>query len=166
MRHYLVNKCLSKRLGVFLLSLFFIGTVMAQQQDSIQHLEGKLQRTDLESFKWFKDNYNQYKPAMSVVEELIKFEKCSLLVVLGTWCSDSHELVPQLFKVADLVGWEKIELIGVDRKKQCSSIDIKPLNIEYVPVIMVFKDKKLMGKIVETTEKTIEEDLLKILSKS
>ena len=138
---------------------------MAQQPDSTQHLEGKLQRTDLESFKWFKDNYNQYKPAMSVVEELIKFEKCSLLVVLGTWCSDSHELVPQLFKVADLVGWEKIELIGVDRKKQCSSIDIKPLNIEYVPVIMVFKDKKLMGKIVETTTVTIEDDLLKILSK-
>jgi hypothetical protein len=138
---------------------------MAQQPDSTQHLEGKLQRTDLESFKWFKDNYNQYKPAMSVVEELIKFEKCSLLVVLGTWCSDSHELVPQLFKVADLVGWEKIELIGVDRKKQCSSIDIKPLNIEYVPVIMVFKDKKLMGKIVETTAVTIEDDLLKILSK-
>lgn len=165
MRHSLVNKCLSKRLGIFLLSLFFIGTVMAQQQDSIQHLEGKLQRTDLESFKWFKDNYNQYKPAMIVVEELIKFEKCSLLVVLGTWCSDSHELVPQLFKVADLVGWEKIELIGVDRKKQCSSIDIEPLNIEYVPVIMVFKDKKLMGKIVETTEGNLEEDLLKILSK-
>jgi hypothetical protein len=138
---------------------------MAQQPDSTQHLEGKLQRTDLESFKWFKDNYNQYKPAMSVVEELIKFEKCSLLVVLGTWCSDSHELVPQLFKVADLVGWEKIELIGVDRKKQCSSIDIKPLNIDYVPVILVFKDKKLMGKIVETTAVTIEDDLLKILSK-
>lgn len=138
---------------------------MAQQPDSTQYLEGKLQRIDLESFKWFKDNYNQYKPAMSVVEELIKFEKCSLLVVLGTWCSDSHELVPQLFKVADLVGWEKIELIGVDRKKQCSSIDIKPLNIEYVPVILVFKDKKIMGKIVETTAVTIEDDLLKILSK-
>jgi hypothetical protein len=136
---------------------------MAQQPDSNQYLEGKLQRTDLESFKWFKDNYNQYKPSMSVVEELVKFEKCSLLVVLGTWCSDSHELVPQLFKVADLVGWEKIELIGVDRKKQCSSVDIKPLNIEYVPLIMVFKDKKLIGKIIETTEQTIEEDLLKIL---
>jgi ribosomal protein L30/L7E len=136
---------------------------MAQQTDSTQYLEGKLQRTDLESFKWFKDNYNQYKPSLSVVEELVKFEKCSLLVVLGTWCSDSHELIPQLFKVADLVGWEKIELIGVDRKKHCSSIDIKSLNIEYVPFILVFKDKKLMGKIIETAEKTIEEDLLKIL---
>jgi hypothetical protein len=67
--------------------------------------------------------------------------------------------------VADIAGWEKIELIGVDRKKQCGTVDIKPLNIEYVPVIMVFNNKKLVGKIVETTEKSIEEDLLKLLSK-
>ncbi len=165
MRHYLVSKYFSKRLSTYILSLFFIGTIMAQQPDSSQYLEGKLQRTDLESFKWFKDNYNQYKPSMSVVEELVKFEKCSLLVVLGTWCSDSHELIPQLFKVADFAGWEKIEIIGVNRKKQCSSIDIKPLNIEYVPFILVFKDEKLMGKIIETTEISIEEDLLKILAK-
>ena len=165
MRHYLVSKYFSKRLSTYILSLLFIGTIMAQQPDSSQYLEGKLQRTDLESFKWFKDNYNQYKPSMSVVEELVKFEKCSLLVVLGTWCSDSHELIPQLFKVADFAGWEKIEIIGVNRKKQCSSIDIKPLNIEYVPFILVFKDEKLMGKIIETTEISIEEDLLKILAK-
>lgn len=165
MRHYLVSKYFSKRLSTYILSLLFIGTIMAQQPDSSQYLEGKLQRTDLESFKWFKDNYNQYKPSMSVVEELVKFEKCSLLVVLGTWCSDSHELIPQLFKVADFAGWEKIEIIGVNRKKQCSSFDIKPLNIEYVPFILVFKDEKLMGKIIETTEISIEEDLLKILAK-
>ncbi len=150
---------------MLVLSLFFMGNVMAQQKDSTQVLEGKLQRTDLEGFKWFKEEYNQYKPAMSIVEELVKYDKCSLLVVLGTWCSDSHELVPQLFKVADLAGWEKIELIGVDRKKQCGTVDIKALSIEYVPVIMVFNNKKLVGKIVETTEKSIEEDLLKLLSK-
>jgi len=165
MRHYLANKTTLKRLSIFVLSLFFISTVMAQQPNTTQYLEGKLQRADLESYKWFKDNYNQYKPSMSVVEELVKFDKCSLLVVLGTWCSDSHELIPQLFKVADLVGWEKIELIGVDRKKQCSSVDVKPLSIEYVPFIMVFKDKKLIGKIIETTEISIEEDLFKLLIK-
>lgn len=150
---------------MLVLSLFFMGNVMAQQKDSTYVLEGKLNRSELEGFNWFKEEYNQYKPSMSIVQELVKFDKCSILVVLGTWCSDSHELVPQLFKVADLAGWEKIELIGVDRKKQCSTVDIKPLNFEYVPVIMVFNNKKLTGKIVETTEKSIEEDLLKLLSK-
>lgn len=139
---------------------------MSQTKDSTSILEGKLTREQLEQFTWFKNQYNNYKPYPSVLEKLAAHPKCSILVVLGTWCSDSHELVPQLFKVADLAGWENIELIGVDRKKQCSTINIKPLGIEYVPVIFVYEGKKLVGKIVETTNKTMEEDLLQLFISS
>lgn len=136
---------------------------MAQHKDSTDIIEGKLTVSQLETFGWFKKNYAEYKPAMSVVDELAEFKKCSVLVILGTWCSDSHELVPQLMKVMDLAGWKQPELIGVDRKKKCSKIDIKPLNIEYVPVIIVFEKEKEKGRIIETTKKSIEEDLLEIL---
>jgi hypothetical protein len=155
---------MNKFLIIFLLT--FPVFVMAQQKDSVQIIEGKLTISQLEEFKWFKNNYASYKPAMSVVDELATFKKCSLLVILGTWCSDSHELVPQLYKVIDLAGWPQPELIGVDRKKQCSTIDIKPLHIEYVPVIVVFEKGKELGRIVETTKNSIEEDLLEILQKS
>ena len=100
-----------------------------------------------------------------MVDEIAEYNKCSLLVVLGTWCSDSHELVPQLFKVIDLAGWQEVELIGVDRKKQCASVDIRPLGIEYVPVIIVFEKGKELGRIVETVNRNVEEDLLEILRK-
>jgi hypothetical protein len=152
-----------KRLSSLLLGLFLATSVMSQNSDTTI-LEGKLTREQLETFTWFKNQYNTYKPYPSVVDQLAAHPKCSILVVLGTWCSDSHELVPQLFKIADLAGWEKIELIGVDRKKQCSSMDIKPLNIEYVPVIFVYDGKRLVGKIVETTQKTLEEDLLQMFT--
>lgn len=137
--------------------------VMAQQNDSTRVLEGKIERSELETYSWFAKNYNSYKPAMSVIEKLAMHNKCSVLIVLGTWCSDSRELVPELFKVLDLLGWEQVELIGVDKYKKCSSVNITPLNIEYVPVIMLFKDKKLKGKIVETVKKSVEEDLLELL---
>lgn len=159
---YLQNNFL-KRLSSLLLGLFLATSVMSQNSDTTI-LEGKLTREQLETFTWFKNQYNTYKPYPSVVDQLAAHTKCSILVVLGTWCSDSHELVPQLFKIADLAGWEKIELIGVDRKKQCSSMDIKPLNIEYVPVIFVYDGKRLVGKIVETTQKTLEEDLLQMFT--
>ncbi len=149
-----------------LLGLFLSLNCMAQQNDSTQILEGKLTRNQLEQFTWFKNQYNTYKPFPAVLQELVTYPKCSIMIVLGTWCSDSHELVPQLFKVADMAGWENIEVIGVDRKKQCSTVDISSLGIEYVPVIMVFNNKKLVGRIVETTEKTMEEDLLNLLQKS
>lgn len=148
------------------LGLFLSLSSMAQQNDSTQVLEGKLTRTQLEQFAWFKNQYNTYKPFPAVLQQLTNYPKCSIMVVLGTWCSDSHELVPQLFKVADMAGWENIELIGVDRKKQCSTVDIKALAIEYVPVILVFNNKKLVGKIVETIQKTMEEDLLELLLNS
>lgn len=159
------NLTVLRRPALVLAGLLFSTLIMAQQTDSTI-LEGKLTRAQIESYSWFKQQYNAYKPSLSVVEQLVNYPKCSLLVVLGTWCSDSHELVPQLFKVADLAGWDKIEIIGVDKKKQCSSVDITPLKIEYVPVIMLFKDKKLVGRIVETTEKSIEEDLLKLLQET
>ncbi len=155
---------MGKVTGVFIVfGLLFSLQGMAQQKDSTQVLEGKIKRSELEAFGWFAKNYNAYKPAMSVIESLSEHKKCSVLVVLGTWCSDSRELVPELFKVLDLLGWDQVELIGVDRSKKCSSVDITPLNIEYVPVIMLFKDKKLKGKIVETTKKSVEEDLLELL---
>lgn len=138
---------------------------MAQHADSTIVLEGKITRAQLEELSWFKQNYNSYKPSMSVIHELAAFNKCSLLVVLGTWCTDSHELIPQLFKIVDLMGWEDFEIIAVDKKKQCSTFDITPLAIEYVPVIFVFQNKKTKGKIVETTMKSIEEDLRDLLNK-
>ncbi len=135
--------------------------VMSQTNDTI--LEGKINRTQLEDYTWYRNGYYAYKPYPSVLEKLLNYPKCSLLVILGTWCSDSHELVPQLMKVADHVGWEKIECIGVNTKKECSTIDLSPFGIEYVPVVMVYYNNKAIGKIVETTQKTIEEDLLEIL---
>lgn len=153
--------------SIFLILFITISTLsMAQHKDSTTIIDGKLTITELEQFVWFKKNYADYKPAMSIVDEIASFKKCSILVILGTWCSDSHELVPQLIKVLDLAGWKQPELIGVDRKKQSSKVDIKPLNIEYVPVIIVFDKGKEIGRIVETTKKSIEEDLLEILQKS
>jgi len=154
-----------KRLSLFIGLSLFTNVIQAQHMDSTTVLEGKLTRENLESFEWFKHTYQIYKPYPDVLNQLSEFKNCSLLVVLGTWCSDSRELIPQLYRVADMVGWEKIELIGVDRKKQCSSIDIRPLHIEYVPVIMIFDGKQLVGRIVETTIKSIEEDLLELLTK-
>ena len=151
---------------LFLLLITLSTIVMAQHKDSTTIIDGKLSISQLEEFGWFKKNYSEYKPAMSIVDEIAPFKKCSMLVILGTWCSDSHELVPQLIKVLDLAGWKQPELIGVDRKKQSSRVDIKPLNIEYVPVIIVFEKGKELGRIVETTKKSIEEDLLEILQKS
>ena len=128
---------------MILLGLFLSLSSMAQQNDSTQVLEGKLTRTQLEQFGWFKKQYNTYKPFPAVLQQLTNYPKCSIMVVLGTWCSDSHELVPQLFKVGDMAGWENIELIGVDdnkpdKYKQALST-AKKYNVESITSIPCFE---------------------------
>src|SRR6185503_6168459 len=55
------------------------------------------------TFTWLKKGCDEYKPDEKKVE-FIKYhfthdDKYSVVVFLGTWCDDSHELVPKLEKI-------------------------------------------------------------------
>jgi thiol-disulfide isomerase/thioredoxin len=137
----------------------------AQMNDTTL-LIGKTDQESLKQYSWFNTEYDQYIPVQSVVDSLLKFApNLKIMTVLGTWCSDSHELVPAFYKVASLLKLspQQIEMIAVDRKKNCPAPDIRSLNIEYVPTFFVFYKGELKGKIVETVEKTIEQDMLQLL---
>jgi hypothetical protein len=132
------------------------------------NLNGKITRSDLqEHFIWFTRNCEQYQVNNTVVAELALYTNdLSVVIVMGTWCSDSKEHVPSFFKVADTLHWpsSQIEIIAVDRQKHSPALDTTLYKIEYVPTFFVFKKGKLAGKIVETPEKSIEKDILHIIS--
>jgi hypothetical protein len=82
-----------------------MGNVMAQQKDSTQVLEGKLQRTELEDFKWFKEEYfkkeNWVRPTVSrknhsnnYTLDNIELQECS---------ENSKERVKRLGKLTKLI---------------------------------------------------------------
>jgi thiol-disulfide isomerase/thioredoxin len=151
--------------------LLFAGIFSAQAQyhmlnDSI--LEGKISQKELaQNYHWFTERKSAYIPDDSTLKELHPFVKdLSFIVVMGTWCSDSREHIPPFFKLMEKLGIKdkKIELIGVDRKKQTTAMDIAPLYIEYVPTFIVFYKRKEVGRIIEDTRVSLEKDLLHILS--
>jgi thiol-disulfide isomerase/thioredoxin len=131
-------------------------------------LNGKITKADLkEHFIWFSRNYENYKPNDTAVKAIKPFTNdLSVVVVMGTWCSDSKEHIPAFFKIADAIQLQEsnIELIAVDRKKHSPVLDTIAYPIEYVPTFFVFKRGKQIGKIVETPEKSVEKDLLNIIS--
>ncbi len=130
-------------------------------------LNGKISREELKkNFTWFDANYKKYILNDTAINELKSFSKnLKVVVIMGTWCSDSREHVPEFFKVADAINLneKQIEMIAVDRKKQCSTIDITPFKIEYVPTFIFFKDGKQIGSIIETPHETIEKDWMRII---
>lgn len=104
------------------------------------------------TFKWYAENLKGYTPNASAVAGLKKHaDSIQLLVFMGTWCEDSHNIIPKFYSLLETSGFskDKVTLIGVDRAKKTLSHLTEALNIINVPTIMVMKNGKEIGRVVE-----------------
>ncbi|MBS1620867.1 MAG: thioredoxin family protein [Bacteroidetes bacterium] len=104
------------------------------------------------SFKWYAENQANYSPNGLAMEELKKNkDSLELLVFMGTWCEDSHFVIPKLFALLDASGFpqDRVTLIGVDRNKKTYSHLCEALNVINVPTIIAMKNGKELGRVVE-----------------
>ena len=103
------------------------------------------------SFTWM-NSARTFVPEKNAIEALRKNkDSIQLLVFMGTWCEDSHDIIPRLYNITDAAGFsqDRITLIGVDRQKTTLSHLTDALGIINVPTIMVMKNGKEKGRIVE-----------------
>jgi hypothetical protein len=121
---------------------------------------------------WFsghKDSLYTYRPDEKILQQIIQshFEDLSAELFLGTWCEDSYVVVPQIIKTLQLCNIP-FSLTGVNREKKCPFNDDRCLawDITNVPTLRVYRKEKLLGKIVEYPQNTIEGDLLNLLQSS
>ncbi len=161
-----------------LLGLLIVSSISFAQNDSIvadnaepAYLCGTVERSALQTGDFgdlFFEEYANYKPDQDILNKLKKdLFSHTLTVVLGTWCQDSQEQVPRMYKVLDKMDYNTslIRLICVDKEKTGCDTDVSGLNIERVPTFIFYEDGNEVGRIVETPEHTLEKDMLKILSK-
>ncbi len=120
------------------------------------------------SFKWWVENLKGYTPNAEAVAGLKKnADSIQLLVFLGTWCDDSHFVIPKFFALTDAAGFSgnRITLIGVDRQKKTWSHLTEALNIINVPTIIVMQNGKEAGRVVEYGKSGLfDKDLGEILT--
>jgi thiol-disulfide isomerase/thioredoxin len=118
-------------------------------------LKGFLDRATLQadsSFKWFTENYSAYSPHK---EGLASFKQhkdsVQLLVFMGTWCEDSHFIIPRLYAMIDAAGFneKQLTLMGADRSKQSWGGIMEALSVKNVPTIIVYHQGKELGRIIE-----------------
>ncbi len=133
-------------------------------------LKGQITMGDLkneETFAWLKTNaaYSPDPVATQYLKE--NSEDYTLVVVMGTWCEDSQILVPKLYTTLTqaLFPMDQVTIFGVDRTKDALNGEKAQYNIEKVPTIIVYKDGKEIGRIVEVATKSVEEDLVNIIKK-
>lgn len=118
-------------------------------------LKGIISRQVLETdtaFGWFAENQKIYTPDETAVTALQKNkDSLQLLVFMGTWCEDSHFVIPRFFSLIDKASFpnERVTLIGVDRDKRTLSHLSEALNVTNVPTILVMKKGKELGRVIE-----------------
>ncbi len=118
------------------------------------------------SFGWLNRGTTSYKPDTNDIKYLKKnLPAYKLVVFIGTWCDDTHKLLPRFEKVLKLTSYpmEQYTMFGVDRDKKAKFVENRLYSIENVPTIIVFKDHQELGRIVESVKKSIEGDLVQII---
>src|SRR5438128_2132394 len=102
----------------------FITSAAMAQQTTLPVLTGKtdLQKvTDPQTCPWFNSGYQSYKPEPATLASLKKAlpADATFLVFGGTWCSDTHHLLPQFCKALDEAGISRksVQLYLVDEQK-------------------------------------------------
>lgn len=139
---------------------------MIDPKTSNEILIGYCDRDGLQTGKFgelYNEYYSIYKPDKTILKELkLHKEGLSIVIILGTWCSDSHEQVPKFLKVLDKMKFDmnNLKMICVDRDKTGREVDISKFNVLYVPTFIFYKNGKEIGRIVESPIRTLEEDML------
>ncbi|PZR29342.1 MAG: thioredoxin [Citrobacter freundii] len=142
--------------------LLFSCTAFAQNQYEISKdadggkiFKGLISRTLIEtdtSFKWYAQNTKPFTPDKNAVAGLQKYkDSLQFIVFMGTWCEDSHFVIPRFFSLLDAGSYPsgKVSLIGVDRNKQTLDNLSESLHVTNVPTIIVMKNGKELGRVVE-----------------
>ncbi|MEJ2188282.1 MAG: peptidylprolyl isomerase [Acidobacteriota bacterium] len=132
-------------------------------------LVGELSWADLAAVPGWEEERAAYQPDEEAVEKLrMAGAQYEILVVLGTWCSDSKREVPRLEKIVEAVGSETLatRFIGVDRTKWVRGLEFPPGLLpddtaERVPTIIVIgADGEELGRVVETAQHPLEQMLV------
>ncbi len=116
--------------------------------------------------KWLLKGAESYR-ANEVVTNALKgvHAHYRLVIFMGTWCGDTHDLLPKLYRVLKDIGFDMnaVEMYGVNRNKEALNIEHKLYSIDRVPTIIVMHQYREVGRIVESVPSSIEESLLEIM---
>lgn len=104
------------------------------------------------SYNWYNGSFNAYKPDTAIVSALERAKnKVQYIIFGGTWCEDTQFILPKFFKLQEMSGVpdNAITFFGVNRAKKSLPNIADAFKIINVPTIIVMKDGKEAGRVVE-----------------
>ncbi|MBI3650317.1 MAG: thioredoxin family protein [Acidobacteria bacterium] len=109
--------------------------------------------------------FNPNPQAVAAIKAMDK--ETHITLIFGTWCGDSKNYIPRLLKTLHLANNAKLKLklIGIDNQFNQPVDVVQPRKLINVPTVIVERDGREIGRIIETpATANIEEDLAAILN--
>ena len=116
------------------------------------------------------------KPDLGAAHALAAVEPgAEVTVLLGTWCGDSRREVSRLWRALDEIGATaeggaggglpfSLAYIGIDEAKRQPAATVAATGLQFVPTLIVRRNGREVGRIVETSPHGVEVDLLALLN--
>ena len=128
---------------------------VTRDTDGTKILKGFINKKELAAdtaFTWYAQNVKSFTPNADVVKQYnTNKDGVNFIVFGGTWCGDTQALLPKFFATTDAAGVpeNRFTLIGVDRSKKTLFNLTEAFAVTNVPTIIVMKDGKEVGRVVE-----------------
>lgn len=152
------------------LSIVIICDLAFQSYSQTKHFNMLTNEINFDSLKnHVQFNFSNTTPSsLSAIDSLnmTVINNYDIKIFLGTWCSDSQELVPIIDNYLKSIGYQNIYYYGLDELKQSSDKQEETYKIEFVPTV-IFIDKltgEEKGRIVERFSNNIETDIQNLLN--
>ncbi len=104
------------------------------------------------TYKWYSNSDKNYTPSPELLTALQNANgKTQLVIFGGTWCEDTQFILPKFFKAQAQANYSDnaISFFAVDRSKKTIGGVTGAFKITNVPTIIVMKDGKETGRVVE-----------------
>ena len=148
----------------------FSQTEISRETDGTKIIKGFISKKDLSSdkdFGWFAENQNGYTPNDAALKASTQNkDSVNYLVFGGTWCGDTKHILPKFLSLLDAAGvsQDRLTMLGVDRSKKTIQHLSEAFNITNVPTIIVLKNGREVGRVVEYGKSGMfDKDLAEIL---
>lgn len=133
-------------------------------------LIGRINREGLtldEFSPWYDEGYAAYNPDLEVLEQLLPLmQDVRIVAFIGSWCEDSHREIPNLYRILDKMRFDESQMLmyAVSDDKTEPADLVEKYEISQVPTLIFYKNGKELGRIVEYSIRSLEQDMLDIMS--
>ncbi|MDQ2720335.1 MAG: thioredoxin family protein [Bacteroidota bacterium] len=141
--------------------------------DNTKMLRGIISKEDINRdpvFDWYAESQRIYPHPDTAAVAAFRNNKDKIYFIVfgGTWCEDTHFVLPKFFKIQEASNFpeNRIALFAVDRFKHTTGNIAQALHVTNVPTIIVMKDGREIGRVVEYGKNgKWDKDLAEIIDK-